>query len=174
MTKTINQYVPDQGEVVITISAGDVTALSAFTTAENITLDGTVISFERTQTPTRTVIEQKVTGDLSPVSAAGDAVGSEQWTLTLIDDYSLGAAGEWGTDTLAAVEIFKAFFDGRREISALEVTPAGSGSAMITTILDDPIEVLSITKPVTNAEANQFARCVIVLSCPSSTEAAHG
>lgn len=174
MAATANAYIADRGELKITISAADVTAIAAFTTAESITLDGAVVSFIQTTIPSRDVVEQRVTGSGTPITIARDTVGREGWTLVLVDDYFLGAAGEWGTDLLSAVEIFQEFFTARREISALKITPAGSTSTYLTITLDDPIEVLSISPPETNANSTAVATRTVILSAPSHTEAAHG
>ena len=48
MAKTINSYVPDRGELSVTISAGDVSAMAAFTTAEAVTKMG-LLESERKQ-----------------------------------------------------------------------------------------------------------------------------
>jgi len=103
MPKTANAYSGDQGEVVVTISAGNVSAIAAFTTAEDITIDGAVRSFKRTNDPERPFEFTKVTGDTSPILTVGDSVENETWELILVDDYFAGLTGEWGTDNLAAV-----------------------------------------------------------------------
>ena len=51
MAKTANAYISDLGEVEVTISAANVTAVSAFTTAESIVVDGAVRMFVRTNSP---------------------------------------------------------------------------------------------------------------------------
>ena len=48
---------------VVTISAGNVSAIAAFTTAEDIIIDGAVRSFKRTNDPERPFEFTKVTGD---------------------------------------------------------------------------------------------------------------
>jgi hypothetical protein len=51
MPKTINAYVSDLGEVEVTLNAGNVAAVAAFTTAESIVIDGAVRTFQRTNSP---------------------------------------------------------------------------------------------------------------------------
>jgi hypothetical protein len=43
----------------------------------------------------------------------------------LVDDYFSGAAGEWGTDDLAAVEIFYELLANNEDPGGLKCTPAG-------------------------------------------------
>lgn len=173
MAKTANAYVPDQGEVEITISAGNVTAIAALTTAEAIIIDGAVRSFKRTNNPERPVVSTKVTGSTTPITIVGDTLEHELWELVLVDDYYSGAAGEWGTDSLAAVEIFKEFFEARETPGGLKCTPAGGGSANIEITLVDA-EILSVGLPDIDADQDGPAQVVVTLSSSSHTTAAHG
>lgn len=173
MTKTINSYVADQGEVEVTISAGNVTAIAAFTTAESVVIDGVVRKFERTNNPERTTTSMRVTGDTTPIAVTNSTVEHETWTLEIVDDYYSGAAGEWGTDDLAAVEIFLELFNARETPGGFKCTPAGGGAANIEITLADA-EVLSVSKPVIDADSTAPATVTVMLSASSSSEAAHG
>ncbi len=173
MTKTINAYVADQGEVEVTLSAGNVSAIAAFTTAEAIVIDGAVRSFKRTNNPERTTTSMRVTGDTTPITVTNNTVPHETWELVLVDDYHSGAAGEWGTDDLSAVEIFLELLKARQAPGALKCTPAGGTSANIETTLADP-QVLSVSEPEINADATEPATVTVMLSASSSTKAAHG
>lgn len=173
MAKTINSYVPDQGEVEVTISAGNVTAIAAFTTAEAIVIDGAVRSFKRTNNPERTTTSLRVTGDTTPITSTNNTVPHETWELVLVDDYHTGAAGEWGTDDLSAVEIFLELLKARQAPGALKCTPAGGSAANIETTLSDPA-VLSVSEPDINADATEPATVTVMLSASTSTKAAHG
>lgn len=173
MAKTINSYVPDQGEVEITISSGNATAIAAFTTAESIIVDGAVRTFQRTNNPERTTTSMRVTGDTTPIAVTSNTIPHETWELVLVDDYYSGAAGEWGTDDLSAVEIFLEFFKARVKPGGLKCTPAGGGAANIEITLVDA-EILAVSKPVIDADATEPATVTIMLSASSSTEAAHG
>lgn len=173
MAKTINSYVPDQGEVEVTISAGNVTAIAAFTTAEAIVIDGAVRSFKRTNNPERTTTSLRVTGDTTPITSTNNTVPHETWELVLVDDYHTGAAGEWGTDDLSAVEIFLELLKARQAPGALKCTPAGGSAANIETTLSDPA-VLSVSEPDIDADATEPATVTVMLSASTSTKAAHG
>jgi hypothetical protein len=173
MAKTINSYVADQGEVEVTISAGNVTAIAAFTTAEAIVIDGAVRSFKRTNNPERTTSSMRVTGDTTPITSTNNTIPHETWELVLVDDYHLGLAGEWGTDDLSAVEIFLELFKARQAPGAFKCTPAGGGSANIETTLADP-SVLSVSEPEINADSTEPATVTVMLSASSSSKAAHG
>ena len=173
MAKTINSYVPDQGEVEVTISAGNVTAIAAFTTAEAIVIDGAMRSFKRTNNPERTTTSMRVTGDTTPITSTHNTVPHETWELVLVDDYHTGAAGEWGTDDLSAVEIFLELLKARQAPGALKCTPAGGASANIETTLSDPA-VLSVSEPDIDADATEPATVTVMLSASTSTKAAHG
>jgi len=70
MAKTANAYTPDQGEVAITISAANVAAIAAFSTADEIVIDGAVRSFKQVTAPSRTREETKVAGDSTPITTA--------------------------------------------------------------------------------------------------------
>lgn len=173
MAKTANAYVPDQGEVEITLSAGNVSAIAAFTTAESIIVDGAVRSFRRTNNPERPVVSTKVTGDTTPITTVGDTVEHETWELVLVDDYSSGAAGEWGTDDLAAVEIFKELFNARETPGGLKCTPAGGSAANIEITLVDA-EIIAVGTPDIDADQDGPAEVVVMITSSSHTTAAHG
>ncbi len=172
MAKTANSYVSDQGEVIITLSAANITAITAFTTAEAITLDGAVRKFEQTGVPERTIAETRVTGDVAPIVTAGATKSMEEWTLTLIDDYSEGTAGEWGTDLLAAYEIFVELDAASEHPTSLEVTQAGGTTGDIETTLVDP-KIKSVSQPMADADATTPSEVIVVINCSSHTKAAH-
>lgn len=172
MAKTANAYTPDQGEIVVTVSAADVAAMSEFTTAEALTLDLAVRKLEETTPRTREHTEVYVTGSTSPILTMNDHLSATTWTLMLVDDYSLGAAGEIGTDLLSAVEIFQAYMDNGRPIADVAITPAGSATGMIETTLAN-VEIKSITHPMIDADATAPNEVTIVFIVESYTKAAH-
>ena len=172
MPKSINAYTPDNGEVEITISAGDVSAIAAFTTAESIVIDGVVRKFEETTPRTKEYSELYVTGDSDPIKTISSKVNATVWTLTIIDDYSSGAAGEWGTDNLAALQIFQEYFDATRIIGSLQVTPAGGATGDIETTLTN-VDVQQIGHPMTDADSNSPNEVTILLVVESYAKASH-
>lgn len=174
MTSTINSYSTAQGELEVTLSAGNVSAIAAFTTAESIVIDGVLRSFRRTNNPERPVSETRVTGSDTPITIAGRIIPREMWELVLVDDYFLGAAGEWGTDDLSAVEIFRELFIAREQPGGLKCTPAGGASANIEITLTDP-EIVAVGLPEIDADSeDQVATVTIMISASGHTTAAHG
>ena len=172
MPKTINAFVPDQGEVAVTLTSANVSAIAAFTTAEEIIIDGAVRSFQRTNNPERPVESTRVTGSTTPIVTAGDTVEHETWELVLVDDYHEGAAGEWGTDLLAAVEIFEELFNARQDPGALQCTPAGGATGDIEISLTSP-RVIAVGQPVTDADATSPATVTILIASEGHSNAAH-
>ncbi|MCK5611840.1 hypothetical protein KAR91_58765 [Candidatus Pacearchaeota archaeon] len=172
MTKTANAYTPDRGELVFTVSAALVAASTLFTTAEPITLDDVVRKFEETQPKTREYSELYVTGSSDPIKTTSSKVTATQWTLTIVDDYSGGGTGEFGTDVLHAVAMFEALRDEPFTLEDLAITPAGGATGDIETTLVN-VDVLSIAHPVTDADANTPNEVVIMLVVESYTKAAH-
>lgn len=173
MPKTASGYTPDRGEVTIALLTADITIFGApFVTEEDITLDGVVRKLDETQPRTREYSEVYVTAEISPIKTMSSKQTSSQWTLIVVDDYSKGLAGEWGTDTLTAVEIFEAFFNNGRVISEITSTPAGNASPAIETTLTN-VDVLSITHPKTDADANAPNEVTIQLVVESMAKAAH-
>ena len=94
------------------------------------------------------------------------------WTLTIVDDYTLGSAGEWGTDNLSALEIFQEFFDITRVISNLKATPAGSTTGMIQTTLTN-VDVQTIPHPMIDSDSNNPNEVAITLVVESFSKATH-
>ncbi len=173
MTKTINSYVSDGGEVAVTLSAANVSAVAAFTTAEEIIIDGAVRSFSRTNTPLRTVAETKVTGDTTPiVTRSTNKSEGERWELRLVDDYYAGAAGEWGTDLLAAVEIFKELDAANQDPGGLQCTPAGGATGDIEITLTNP-KLLGLGLPGIDADATDPNEVSVFFAADGHTTAAH-
>ncbi len=172
MAKTINSYVPDRGELEVTISAGDVSAIAAFITAEAINIDGALRKLEETTPRTKEYSEVYVTADSNPIKTISSKVNATVWTLNIVDDYSKGSAGEWGTDNLSALEIFQEFFDVTRVIGNMKVTPAGSTTGMIQTTLTN-VDVQTIPHPMADADSNNPNEVAITLVVESFTKAAH-
>ncbi len=173
MAKTENSYVSDLGEVKVTISAANVTAVPAFATAETITIDGAVRSFRRTNNPQRSVANTRVTGDLNPIVTRGNSkVEGETWELVLVDDYYKGAAGEWGTDDLSAVEIFVELDKANQDPGGLKCTPAGGAAGEIEITLVNP-KLLGVSAPEINADATTPNEVTVFLAADSHTEAVH-
>lgn len=173
MPKTQNQYVADQGEVTITLSAANVSAIAAFTTAEQIILDGVVRSFRRTNNPERSVESTNVTGDDDPIVTVGKTVPHEEWELMVVDDYHSGQAGEWGTDNLSGVEIFLELFKAKEDPGGFSCTPNGGNTGDIETTLVNP-KIKAVGEPEINADANGSVAVVpILISAEKSTKATH-
>ena len=172
MPKTINSYTPDGGEVEITISAADVTAIAAFTTAEAVNVDGVVRKLEESTPKTRQYSETYVAGSNAPILSMSDKEAVSVWTLQLIDDYSSGDAGEWGTDNLAGLEIFQEFFDAKRPITVVKVSPAGSDTGMIQTSLTN-VEIQNMPHPMIDADSTTPNEVGISLIVETYTKATH-
>ena len=174
MPKTANAYTPDNGEVTVEITAADFAALSAdFTQADTIIIDGVVRKFEETTPRTKEYSELYVTGDTNPIKTISSKVNATVWTLTIIDDYSSGDAGEWGADTVTALQIFQEFFDLTRIITQITVTPAGGVAGQIETTLVN-VDVQQIGHPMTDADSNAPNEVTVLLVVESYTKATHG
>ena len=172
MTKTANSYTPDQGEVEVEISAANVAAIAAFSTAEPIVIDGSVRAFRQVTPPSKTREETKVVGDTSAIVSASKTKSGEEWELIVVDDYSEGLTGEWGTDNLAALEIFFELWDGDEDPGGLQVTPAGGATGDIEYTLVNPV-LLSVTNPPADADQTTPAEATVRIGCDSNTKAAH-
>lgn len=173
MPKTINAYTPDQGEVSVEITAADFAALSAdFTQADTIIIDAVVRKFEETTTKTKEYSELYVTGDANPIKTISSKVNATVWSLTIVDDYSAGLAGELGTDTVTGLQIFQEFFDLTRIITEMFVTPAGDASPKIETTLVN-VDVQSVSHPIVDADSNAPNEVTITLVVESYSKAAH-
>lgn len=172
MPKTINAYTPDQGELVLTVSAAAVAAITGLTTAEAINLDGVVRKFEETTTKTKEYSEVYIAGDSNPIKTISSKVNATIWSLTIVDDYSEGAAGEWGTDNLAALQLLQLYFDNDFTLEDLAVTPAGGTTGDIETTLTN-VDVQSISHPMVDADSNAPNEVTITLVVESYAKAAH-
>lgn len=175
MTKTANSYTPDSFEVIFTVTAADATALPEFTNVgtENNDISGSVVDFKEATKPEREFSELYVAGDTSAIKSVSDKVNASVYEITLVDDYATGSAtGGYGSDNNGAVEHFKAFFDGRRTISTLKVTPAGGATGNIQTTLTN-VDVLSIAEPELMASSNEPATVVVRLVTADKSKAAH-
>jgi hypothetical protein len=170
--KTINAFVPNRGDLRVTISAAAVTAIAGLTTAEAISIKGVLRTFERSNNPARPVESQRVSGHAKPLSFVGGIEETETWKIVILDDKSKGAAGEWGTDNLSAVDIFRWHLDAEIPLGGLAATPAGSATGMIEYSLQSPIDVISVSVPKIDADAKKADEIEIVVSCPSHTPAA--
>lgn len=174
MAKTINAYISDLGEVEVTLSAGNITAVAAFTTAESIVIDGAVRTFQRTNSPKKSSSRMNVTGDTTPIVTRSSRIQEEElWELVLVDDYFSGAAGEWGTDDLSAVEIFYELFANNEDPGGLKCTPAGGSAANIEITLVD-CRLLGVDPPVIDADSTDPQTVKVYFACSSHTRAAHG
>lgn len=173
MAKTANAYVSDQGEVVVTLSAANISAVAAFTTAEDITIDGALRAFRRTNDPQKAVARTNVTGDLTPIVTRSNRVQEEeQWELVLVDDYFAGETGEWGTDNLAAVEIFWELLDNNEDPGGLKCTPAGGATGDIEITLTTP-RLLSVGVPEIDADKTEPEQVTVTFACEGHTVATH-
>lgn len=174
MTKTANAYISDLGEVEVTLSAGNISAVSGFTTAESIIIDGAVRMFVRTNSPKKAASRMNVTGDSTPiVTKSGRIQEEELWELTLVDDYYSGAAGEWGTDSLSAVEIFQLLLDNNQDPGGLKCTPAGGSSAHLEITLVD-VRLLGVDVPRIDADSVDPEVVKVYFAASGHTTAAHG
>lgn len=174
MAKTINAYISDLGEVEVTLSAGNISAVSAFTTAESILLDGVVRTFQRTNSPKKASSRTNVTGDTTPIVLRSSRIQEEElWELVIVDDYFSGAAGEWGTDDLSAVEIFYELLANDQDPGGLKCTPAGGSSANIEITLVD-CRLLGVDPPTIDADSVVAQTVKIYFACSSHSRAAHG
>jgi hypothetical protein len=178
MAKTANSYVPDQGELSITITSADMTAIPTFVRAETIVLDRALKSFKQVTGKTRTIEEEYVTGDKAPILSAGSPRGMETWEIVLLDDYHSGATGELGLNLssqpyLHAVRIFELFNNADRPISVLASTPDGGSTGDIQITLSSPIHIESISQPNTDADQTAANRITIRVTTPGHTKAAH-
>ena len=171
MAKTVNAYVPDHGQVEVTISSADATALSL--TAETVILDVAVRKFEETTPRTKEYSEIYVTGSNLPIKTISTKINATVWTLTLVDDYSLGLPGELGASLVAALELFELYFNANRPIANMKVTPAGSGAAMIETSLVN-VDIQTIPHPMVDSESNAPNEVSITLVVESFSKAVHG
>lgn len=171
---TQNGYSGSGGEVTVTISASNVSAIAAFTTAETIAIKGVLREARRTNNPAyqRASLPVADGGQVTTYSRTKDD-GGEDWELVLIDDYWKGDAGEYGTDLLSAVEIFKEFFDADELIGGLSFTPAGGKTGHMETSLLSPIKVLSVGKPEISADKAEAETVGIMIGAAGSQEAAH-
>lgn len=174
MAKTINAYVPDHGEVTVLITAADVIAITELTTDELMNLGVGVRKFEETTPRNKEYSEIYVTGSTLPIKTISTKVNATVWTLTIIDDYSLGLPGELGgTPWLTAVQLFELYFNNNRVISEMTVTPAGLGATMIETTLVN-VDVQSVPHPMVDSESNAPNEISITLVVESFSKAAHG
>ena len=174
MTKTINAYISDLGEVEVTLSSANAAAVAAFTTAESIIIDGAVRSFTRTNSPKKAASRTNVTGDTTPIVLRSSRIQEEElWELVLVDDYFSGASGEWGTDDLSAVEIFYELLSNDQDPGGLKCTPAGGSSANIEITLVD-VRLLGVDPPTIDADSTEAQTVKVYFACSSHTRAAHG
>lgn len=171
MAKTANSYVSDQGELVLTVDSV-LSAIAYFTTEQPVIFDGALRKLEETSPKTREYSELYVTGDNSPIKTMSSKQSATEWTLTVVDDYSAGNTGEWGTDNLTVVESFQQIMDNALVIADLACTPAGGATGDIETTLVN-VDVKSITHPPIDADATNPQEVTIMLVVESYTKAAH-
>lgn len=172
MPKTANSYVADQGELVLNVDAV-LTAIAYFTTQpEGVIFDGALRKLEETSPKTREYSEVFVTGSNSPIKTMSSKQTATEWTLTVVDDYSAGNTGEWGTDQLTVVESFQQIMDNTLVIADLACTPAGGATGDIETTLTN-VDVKSVTHPSIDADATAPSEVVIMLVVESYVKAAH-
>jgi len=172
MTKTANSYIADQGELVFNVDLVLV-AIAYFTTQpEAIVMDSVLRKLEETSPKTREYSEVFVSGSISPIKTMSSKQTATEWTLTIIDDYSSGGTGEFGTDQLHAVEMFQQCMDNALVIADLSATPAGGTTGDIETTLTN-VDVKSVTHPPIDADATNPQEVTIMLVVESYTKAAH-
>ncbi|MBK8989260.1 MAG: hypothetical protein IPM39_24885 [Chloroflexi bacterium] len=171
--KTINAFVPHRGDLKVGISAAAVTAITAFTTAQAISIKGVLRKFERSNTPARPEESMRVSGHPKPLSFVGGVEETEKWRIVIVDDFFKGAAGEWGTDLLTAYEIFDLHLRHEIPLDSLVGTPAGEATGMKSIVLDTPITVLSVTPASIDADAKRGQELEIIVSTPGHEYADH-
>mgnify|MGYP001229798025 CR=1 FL=1 len=171
--KTANAFVNHRGDLMVGISAAAVTAVTAFTTAESISIAGVLRTFERTNTPARPEESMRVAGHAKPLSFVGGIEETERWKIVIVDDFFKGSTGEWGTDNLTAYEIFDLHLRNELELGSLVGTPAGSETGMKSIVLDTPITVLSVTPSGIDADAKRAEELEIIVSTPGHEYADH-
>jgi hypothetical protein len=96
----------------------------------------------------------------------------ERWELRLIDDYFAGSAGEWGTDDLAAVEIFYELDKAGQNPGGLQCTPAGGATGDIEITLTNP-KLLGLDLPGIEADATTPNEVSVFFAADGHTTAAH-
>ena len=171
--KTANSYISDQGELVLTVTAGEVADLSVVTTAEALTFDYVLRKLEETSPKSREYSEVFVTGEITPIKTMSSKQTATEWTLTIVDDYSSGGSGELGgIPYITAVEVFQDYMDSAVVMSDLACTPAGGAAGDIETTLTS-VDVKSITHPPIDADATNPQEVTIMLVVESYTKAAH-
>lgn len=173
MPKTVNSYTPDGGEIVIEITAADVTAIGApFVQADDVVIDGVVRKLEESTPKTRQYSQTYVAGSNAPILSMSDKEAVSVWTLTIVDDYSSGAVGEWGLDDLSGVEIFQEFFDAKRPITTIKISPAGGATGDIQTTLTN-VEIQNMPHPPIDSDSTTVNEVAISLIVESYSKAAH-
>ena len=171
--KTANSYVSDQGEMVVTISAAAVAAVTELTTAEALIFDYVLRKLEETSPKTREYSELFVTGSNSPIKTMSSKQTATEWTLTIVDDYSSGGTPELGgVPYITAVEVMQAFMDTPFTIEDVACTPAGGAAGDIETTLVN-VDVKSVTHPPLDADSTTPQEITIMLVVESYTKAAH-
>ncbi len=169
MAATANSYIPDKGEITLTVDTAEAAATGI--TAGTYTFDIVVRKFNPTSEPERKSKDTYVTG--GTIRTVGDSKGSWVYDLVVVDDKMLGATGELaGGHTV--VEILQAYHDAQVSVSQITVTPAGGSTGMIEqTIVDAEVE--KVSGIMVDADAEDPAERTIRLSfTPGNiTEAAH-
>ncbi|MBE2223845.1 MAG: hypothetical protein IAF02_20060 [Anaerolineae bacterium] len=171
--RTVNAFVPNRGDLMVSLSAVAVQGISGNGTAvaDSFSIKGVLVKFERSNNPSRSEESQRVSGHAKPLSFVGGKEETEKWRIQILDDFSKGAAGEWGTENMSAVEIFRWHLDNETPMDGLAATPAGESAGMREYTLDDPIEVLSVGAPTIDSEAKKGDIIEIIVSTPGHTPA---
>ncbi len=172
MPKTGNAYVNDFGVLKVTLSAANVAAIAAFTTAEDVNLEGVVVSFVRQNTPALPIGTQPVVGDTRPIVTKGKSIPeNEVWQIVIVDDETANNVGEWGTDLLHAIEIFRELFGvPTQSLGGLVYFPDGDTAGKMATTLVSP-EIISMDPSSMDAAANNVATRMVTLISENHTEA---
>jgi hypothetical protein len=172
MAKTANSWQINQSEMTVEVSAADAAALGApLTITDSIIIDGVLRSFKRTTDPERAVTSTRVTGDLTPILSTQDTIDHEIWELMMVDDAGAGGTGEWGVDTVTAVELFELYYNARRAIT-LTATPAGGATGDTQYTLTDA-EIIMLGVPEMDADSSALAMRTVRFAVATHTTAAH-
>jgi hypothetical protein len=172
--RTNNAFVPNRGDLQVDLAAEAVQGISGngSAVADVFSIKGVLRVFERSNNPARPEESLRVSGHPKPLNFLGGVEETENWRIVILDDKSKGAAGEWGTEGMTAVDIFKWHYDNETPLNGLAGTPAGETTGMIEYTLDSPIEVKSVGAPKIDADAKKADEIEIIVSCPNHTPAA--
>lgn len=158
MAATANSFIASEGEITLTVDAGEATATGI--TAGTYTFDIVVRKFSPVTEPERTGIDTEVTG--GTIRTLTKIKGNWEYELIIVDDYLKGETGELaGSHTV--VEVLQAYHDALESASEMTVTPAGSNTGMIEWTITD-VEIQKVSGPMINADSEELHTRTVLLS----------